>query len=292
MNAPEERSRATRVFALTLLLLGACEASTSAAEPTADDTQVAESTQLAGDPAATDASEATPPTDATEATDAATQAERAAAREAAARLAPFPTGAPPVAKGLYAGSWTIDAEHPFEHAWIDEEGLRETYTKRQAGRRTWAGMSSTDDFIPLDALVKDRTGPASAYFFTLVHRSPLPDQDAHDPASYPDVDAVLHVRHRGRVRVWFEGRLVVDAPAPPPGETREERVPVTCTGAFDVLLAKVARGSPELGDSYALDLRLGLPDGSPVPLQAWNTMRPSGYLSDLLPVEVGPPADG
>jgi hypothetical protein len=99
---------------------------------------------------------------------------------------------------------------------------------------------------------------------------------------------VLHLRHRGRVRVRLDGRLVLDEPAPPVGGWREARAAVTLTGPYDVLLAKVGRGDDELGHSMDLEVRVSAADGSPLPGQDWNSMRPPGMPSDL---PADPPAD-
>jgi len=44
-------------------------------------------------------------------------------------------------------------------------------------------------------------------------------------------------------------------------------------------LRMVGRGG-ELGPSFDVQVRLSAPDGSPLPTQTWNTMRPSGFLDD------------
>ncbi len=181
---------------------------------------------------------------------------------------------PPLAKGLVVGTWTPPEDSGFEQTWIDEAGLRETFTKQKAGRRAWRGFGSASDETLVDALLNDREGPAVGYLFTLVQRM-------GEDGEWPDRDAVLHLRHRGRVSAHFDGALIVDAPAPRAGTWGEVRIPVRLTGAFDVVLLKLGRGAPQLGDSMNVDLRISNPDGSPMDGQGWNTMRPSGFPSDI-----------
>ena len=193
---------------------------------------------------------------------------------------PWPEDAPPLVKAIYAGSWVPDGALGFDEEWIDEAGLVQAYTGRHAGRRIWQGLLSQDARLPMDQLVRDRTGPAVAYLFSLLVRS-MPDptlEGAFDPQP-----AVVHVRHSGRVRLRFDGEIVLDAPAAPPGQTSVSRVRVNLTDAFDVILLKLGRGSPELGDSMDVELRVSAPDGSPIPYQSYYTMRIAS-----LPHEVEP----
>ena len=190
-------------------------------------------------------------------------------------LPAWPELAEPARKALLAGSWTPADSADFDQAWIDEAGLRETYSGRRAGRRLWAGMRTAGDVLPVDTLVRDRRGPAVAYVYVLVMRDR--DGDRLTESAYDDEPAVLHLRHRGRVAAWFDGERVIDAAAPTDGGWRHVAAPVRLTEAFDVLLLKCGRGSPELGPTMDVEVRLSTPEGEPVPLQAWNTMRPPGY---------------
>jgi len=187
-------------------------------------------------------------------------------------------------KGLVLGTWTPSATEGFDEQWLDEVELREAFTKQRVDRRAWRGFSTGDPMVPVDALLSDREGPAVGYLYTLISRA-LYGADASDR------DAVLHVRHRGRVRILLDGQLVLDAPAPAPGSVDEQHVPVHLTGPYDVLLAKLGRGTPQLGDSMNIELRVSAPDGSAIPLLTWNTMRPGDLPSDALPADVAAPAE-
>jgi hypothetical protein len=198
------------------------------------------------------------------------------------QLPPWPKDAPALSRALVAGSWTVDADHPFEEAHIDEPGLRVAYTRRRAGRRIWQGLRGDADHVPLDHYVRDREGPLSAYVYALVQRE-VPDPLA--PGAFDTLPAVLHVRHRGRARVWYDGELVLDLAAPPDGKPATAAVAVELTDAFDVILAKLGRGSRSMGTSLDLELRLSAPDGSPLPYQEFNTMRPS-HLPPDVPAEM------
>ena len=123
-----------------------------------------------------------------------------------------PPGPPPAAddvptpsKGMLIGSWKPDAELGFDKQWVDEAGLVKAFTKDRASRRSWSGFTCQDPVIPLDILVRDREGPTIAYVFTLVARSPA-------DGVFEDQDAVLHVRHRGRLAVRLDGKLILDLP--------------------------------------------------------------------------------
>jgi hypothetical protein len=177
-----------------------------------------------------------------------------------------------------AGSWTVDADHPFEEAHIDEDGLRVAYTRRRAGRRMWQGLRGDAEHVPLDHYIRDREGPLSAYVYALVQRN-VPDPLA--PGAFDTIPAVLHVRHMGRARVWYDGELVLDLAAPRDGQPATAAVAVELTDAFDVILAKLGRGSSSMGTSLDLELRLSAPDGSPLPYQEFNTMRPSHLPPDV-----------
>lgn len=197
---------------------------------------------------------------------------------------PWPDDAPRLAKALYVGTWSVKPPEGFDRAWIDEAGLVETYSKRAAGRRQWSGLSASGDVLRVNDLLRDREGPAMAYAYTLVQRFGIPGLAPE--AAWPDVDAVLHLRHRGRVRAWFDGEVVIDVEATEDGSWQHVRAPVTLTRGFDVLLLKLGRGG-ELGPSFDVEVCLTARDGSPVERQSWNTMRPSGFLDDRVPVEDG-----
>jgi hypothetical protein len=189
---------------------------------------------------------------------------------------PAADNAPTPPKGMIIGSWKPDAELGFEKQWVDEEGLHSAFTKDKASRRIWSGFTCQEAVMPLDILVRDREGPAIAYVFVLVARHPV-------DGVFEDQDAVLHVRHRGRLAARLDGKLVLDLPPAAPGEWAEARVPVVLTDPYDVLLLKLGRGSDELGESLDVEVRVSAPDGSAIPGQSWNTMRPPGLPSDLDP---------
>ena len=75
----------------------------------------------------------------------------------------------------------------------------------------------------------------------------------------------------------------LDLPPAAPGEWSEASAPVVLTDPYDVLLLKLGRGSDELGESLDVEVRVSAPDGSAIPGQGWNTMRPPGLPSDLDP---------
>jgi hypothetical protein len=181
---------------------------------------------------------------------------------------------PHLRKGLVVGSWAPDEPGGFDHEWVDEAALREVFTKEKAARRSWHGFTAADATVPMDALMTDRTGPMIGYAYSLLARS-------SETGEFADEPAVMHVRHRGRVRIRFDGRVVVDEPASPDGDWREVRVAVTLTDAYDVVLAKVGRGNDELGPSMNVQVRVSATDGSALPGQSWNSMRPPGLPTDL-----------
>ncbi len=185
----------------------------------------------------------------------------------------FRPDVPVLNKGLAAGTWAPDDVLGFDAQWVDEAALREVFTRQQAGRRRWSGFTAGGEQVPVDTLLADRDGPAVGYVFSLSSRA-LGD-DLQDRA------AVLHVRHRGRVRALWDGRVVLDVRAAPPGDWVEERVPVVMTGAYDVLLLKLGRGSSDLGPSMDVSVRVSAADGSAVPKQFWTSMRPGGLPTDL-----------
>lgn len=213
--------------------------------------------------------------------DAGLSGDGPADHERAETVSPWPDPLPacaddatPLHKGLVVGTWTPDDPDGFDHEWLDEVALRKVFTKEKARRRTWRGFTTADEIIPTDALLNDRSGAMIGYVYSLISRKPVNDAFADQPA-------VLHVRHRGRVRIRLDGRLVVDEPATPDGGWHEVRAAVTLTDPYDVMLAKVGRGNAELGASMDLQIRVSAPDGSAIPGQDWNTMRPPGIPSDL-----------
>ena len=119
-----------------------------------------------------------------------------------------------------------------------------------------------------------------AYVYTLLSRAPV-TEDPFAEGAFPDADAVLHVRHRGRIRVRVDGQVVLEAEPPTPGEWGLASAPFLMTRAYDVFLVKSGRGSEELGDSMDFELRVSDPSGAALPGQTWNTMRPPGKPSDL-----------
>ena len=202
---------------------------------------------------------------------------------------PWPEQALPAFKALYAGSWNPAGPEGFDEQWFDEAALVETYTMRRAGRRIWQGLRSSDGVMPLDLLIRDRTGPAVGFVFVLSYRRPeVPGTDFSD-YTYSDQQAILHVQHQGRTRILYDGVVVIDVPAPPSGEVGHAQAEVTLTDGFDVLLAKVGRGSPELGSEMNFEVRLSDLDGAPIVRQGWNTMRASDAPSELV---AEPDSDG
>ncbi len=183
-------------------------------------------------------------------------------------------------KGLIVGTWAAEAPSDFEHSWLDESALRVVFTGEAAGRRKWRGFASAGDSVPVDSLLKDREGGAMAYLYSLLSR-PTPPEGIADEA------AVLHVRHKGRLRAWWDGALVLDAQAPTDGWA-ESRAPVPLTGPYDVLLLKIARG-PGLGSSMDFSVQVSATDGHPILDQAWKTMRPPSLPTDLPPAETPVP---
>jgi len=191
-------------------------------------------------------------------------------------LPAFATDAALLQKGLLVGTWAADEPADFERSWIDESALRVVFTGESAGRRKWRGFAAGSETVPVDSLLNDREGGAISYVYSLLSR-PTPPEGIADEA------AVLHVRHHGRLRAWWDGKLVIDAPAPLAGWA-ELRVPVTLTGPYDVLLLKLARGQG-FGPSMEFSVRASAADGSALPGQAWKTMRPPGIPTDLPPAE-------
>ncbi|HZL99384.1 MAG TPA: hypothetical protein VFD43_03945, partial [Planctomycetota bacterium] len=182
-------------------------------------------------------------------------------------LPPCSPDAPALFKGLVVGTWEPDGAAGFDESWVDEPALREAWTRNSVSRRTWKGFTVSDAAVRVDALLADRTGPAVGYLFSLVSRGTAAPE-------LGDAPAVLHVRHNGRLRAFVDGLAVLDLPAPQAGAWGEARAPVVLSGPYTVLLLKLGRGSPELGPSMDVEVRVSAPDGSPLPEQSWNTMRP------------------
>jgi hypothetical protein len=176
-------------------------------------------------------------------------------------------------KGLVIGTWVPEGDAGFDQSWIDEAELREAWTKAGASRRTWKGFSVADPTVKLDSLLSDRPGPAVGYLFSLVART-------GGGPEIGDAPAVVHLRHRGRLRAYFDGMLLLDLPAPAAGEWGEARAPVVLSGLYSVLLLKLGRGDTALGPSMDVEVRVSAPDGSALPGQTWNTMRPGVLPSD------------
>ena len=222
---------------------------------------------LLGACAAPSAPAATPPAAATPAAAAPRSPRPAGDFQWPQPLPPCSPDAPFLFKGSTIGTWVPEGDAGFEQAWIDEHGLREAWTRTSVNRRAWKGFSVASPTVLVDALLADRDGPAVGYVFSLVAR-------ADGDPDVEDAPAVLHLRHRGRARVFVDGAQLLDEPAPAAGEWAEARAPLVLSGPYTVVLLKLGRGSPELGASMEVEVRLSAPDGSPLPRQTWNTMRP------------------
>lgn len=181
---------------------------------------------------------------------------------------------PTLRKGLMIGTWKPTSGAAFDQAFIDEDGLREAFTGWSAGRRQWRGFAAESGEVPLDALFGQPRGPEIGYVYSLLGRQ------AQDGV-FADAEALLHIEHRGRISVRVDGRLVLQAPPTTGPGSASHIVPIILTGPYDVLLAKVGRGSSELGSSFNLSIRVTDVDGKSIPGQAWTTMRPAGLPSDL-----------
>jgi len=279
---------------IVLLVAAACG-------PGASHVDAQSATESSATAEVSEAQDATPETGAAAGMATETDADEAGAGAAPVADADAPTAVPwpeqalPAFKALYAGSWVPDGADGFDEQWFDEAALVQTYTKRRAGRRIWRGLRSSDGVMPLDLLIRDRTGPAVGFVYVLNYRRPgVPEEDYAD-FEYADEQAILHLRHQGRTRLLFDGVVVLDVPAPPPGEVGQAQAMVTMTDGFDVLLAKVGRGSSELGSEMNFEVRLSDLDGAPLPSQGWNTMRSSDAISELVeePSQVAEPdSDG
>ena len=200
-------------------------------------------------------------------------------------LPPMPRDGVPLNKGMVIGSWAPDPELGFDRSFLDEARVVQVWTWERVARRTWRGMVTEREVVPMESLLADREGPAIGYVFSLfARRMPDPAQVA------PDAPAVLHLRHRGRARVWVDGRQVLDVAAPAArnvpgspdiGTWSSSSAPIVLTGPYDIVLVKVARGSEELGPSMEFELRISDLQGRSLPDTFWNTMRTPGWPSDL-----------
>ncbi len=176
-------------------------------------------------------------------------------------------------KGLLIGGWKLaDSESFAKRRWLDEEGLREAFTKERVHRRTWSGFTTETAELPIERLLDAGAGPRVGYLYVLIMRE-------DKSGDFGPVDGTLHIKHGGRMRAWVDGRLLADAP-PPDGEWSEVRTPVTMTGPYDVVLLKLGRGG-DLGRTMNVEMRVTAPDGSAIPGVSWYTMRPPGRPSDL-----------
>lgn len=194
--------------------------------------------------------------------------------------------AAPLLKALVAGSWSLLEGEDFADDKLDGEAdVRVAYTRRRAGksRRKWVGLRTEGDALGVGTYFDSqdpREGESFCYVYALVQRN-IPDALLPETVIEPQ-RAVLHLRHRGRLRAWFDGELVLDEPAPPLGEARHVTAPVTMTDAFDVLLLKLGRGG-ELGETFDVEVRVATPEGEPVEHFQWNTMRPNHLPPDVAP---------
>ncbi len=173
-------------------------------------------------------------------------------------------------KGLVIGSWSLDPALGLDEAWIDEEELREAFTKDRVKRREWKGFSSQTARVPIDNLMQKKPGPIFGYIYALVQRN-RPDQ------TWPDEEAVLHITHHGPMKAWFDGRPVFDEDTPS-GTSNTVRMRVTLTDAYDVVLIKV--GSPA-GESLDVTVVLSDLSGKAIDFMAWNTVRIPGIPRDI-----------
>ena len=200
-----------------------------------------------------------------------------------ANLPGMPADGTPLNKGLVAGSWPPDPELGFDKPWLDEAATVQVWTNERVARRPWRGMTSGGETVPVDALLRDREGPAIGYVFSLLARRPPGGGLA------PDAAAVLHVRHRGRLKLWFDGRLVLDAQPAPGVAPALEHVPVVLTGPYDIVLLKLGRGSEELGPSMDVEVRVSDLAGRALGEMIWTTMRTPGLPSDLPSTDAAEP---
>jgi hypothetical protein len=188
-------------------------------------------------------------------------------------LPPYAEDVPTLSKGLAIGTWAPDDALGFDKSWLDETDLTEAWAKEKVERRVWRGFSVGGAEVNVDALLNDRTGPAVGYLYSVSGRGLL------EPA-VEDLPAVLHVRHRGRLQLWFDGKPILDEPAPGTGQQHQTRVPVELRGRYSILLAKCGRGDASLGDSMAVEFRLSHADGTPIEGQSWSAMRIPAMVID------------
>jgi hypothetical protein len=180
---------------------------------------------------------------------------------------PWPTEAAPAVKALFAGSWEPREPLGFDQTWFDEADMLSVPESRLAGRRTWRGVTSQGARMLVDPQIRDRTGPAIAYTWWMLTW----DEVVGPPDT--DLPAVIHFRHSGRVRVWFDGQLIIDETPTEDGSWNTLRRAVELTGSDDVFLVKSARGGPELGPTADFELCVTTPGGGAFPGQIWQTVR-------------------
>ena len=180
---------------------------------------------------------------------------------------PWPTETKPAVKAVVAGTWAPTGPAGFDEQWIDEANQTSIPKNRRAGRRQWRGTVSQGHEMLLDTVAK-RKGPAVAYAWMLVTWN-----DLVGPPEEP-LDAVLHLRHRGRIRIYLDGEVIVDEPPPAAGqgELAQLQVPIQLDGNEDILLFKCARGSPELGPSMNFEMHVSTPESGQIEGQIWQTI--------------------
>lgn len=212
---------------------------------------------------------------------AASAADAEDAEEPAAPTGPvaWPSRSAPMLRALYAGTWAPHEEDGFAHSWFDESALQETYSMRRAGRRVWKGISGSK-LMRIDALATDRADPLEAYLYAISSRPPTNGLDAFAEGAYDDAEAILHLRHHGRVRAWWDSELVLDEDGTQDEAPRHSQVRVPLTDAFDVLVLKLGRG-PEFGSSIDIDVRLSALDGEPLPGQDFMPRRKNEYPREI-----------
>ena len=180
---------------------------------------------------------------------------------------PWPEDCPPVHKAIFAGGWDVKPPVGFDRALFDEAAMLAIPENRHAGRRPWRGVTTDGDVMLIDPQIKDRPGPAMAYVWCLLTWNEI--------VGVPETElpAVVHLRHRGRIKIWVEGQLLFDEQPDAEGSWQTKRSTLTLSGADDAILVKCARGSPELGPSANFELRVSTPEGAPHPGQIWQTVR-------------------
>lgn len=184
---------------------------------------------------------------------------------AALAAMPWPESAPPLVKAVVAGPW-VPGPAGLAEAWFDES-MRTVPRGLKAGRRSWAGLMCHGERLLLDTRFNDIRGPQAVCAFALLSYTldVTPSDEPHP--------AVVHLEHRGQVRLLIDGRVVLDVPASPDGSLQRVRTIVQLQGNDDAFLLKCARGSPELGTSMDVQLRVTDLAGQALPGQHWQTVR-------------------